>query len=178
MTEKEINQKLNDIAKDLKLFDTIIDQDYETGEGKLTEKQVQLVKQLFDLFLTLRWQLSFNAYKELKYDGSRKPIDIRRGGYAVKIRPCGKKYNNKTYFGIYIGDVALSISHSIKDNVVTAKHSMYNPAIFVPELNEIIYGCESWWGKITSKEDLDKLITNETIENVWYVKMLKEIIND
>lgn len=47
-----------------------------------------------------------------------------------------------------------------------------NPAIFVPELGKIIFGMESWWGRIKSEEEL-KDITDGDIENVWYVKMLK-----
>ena len=47
-----------------------------------------------------------------------------------------------------------------------------NPAIFVPELKKIIYGCESWWGEIESPEDF-KEITSEDINNLWYVQLLK-----
>ncbi len=47
-----------------------------------------------------------------------------------------------------------------------------NPAIFVPELKKIIYGCESWWGEIESPEDF-KEITSDDINNVWYVQLLK-----
>ena len=45
-----------------------------------------------------------------------------------------------------------------------------NPAIFVPELGKIIFGMESWWGRIKSEEEL-KDITDGDIENVWHVKM-------
>lgn len=49
---------------------------------------------------------------------------------------------------------------------------MNNPAIFVPELNKIVYGCESWWRKIKSIDDF-KGISKEDIENTWYIKLLK-----
>jgi len=185
MNEKEIGQELDDIAEGMKLFDTMINHDPKTSTDKdikwfITEKQKIIVKKLFNLFRSLRWQIAFNRYKELKCEESD-PIktDLIFGGKcgdAVKIRPCGEEYENKTYFGILIGDVALSIGHSIdKDGTVTAKREMYNPGILIPELGEVVYGCGSWWSKIESKEELDKLITDETIQNVWYVKLLKQM---
>ena len=52
-----------------------------------------------------------------------------------------------------------------------------NPAIFVPELKQIIYGCESWWGIIDDLNEL-KDITEEEIESVWYVRLLKEMCGE
>ena len=40
----------------------------------------------------------------------------------------------------------------------------------MPELGKIIFGMESWWGRIKSEEEL-KDITDGDIENVWHVKM-------
>jgi hypothetical protein len=51
----------------------------------------------------------------------------------------------------------------------------YNPAIFVPELNDIVYGAASWWGEIEDEDELNDLITDDTIESVWYVKLLKKM---
>lgn len=52
-----------------------------------------------------------------------------------------------------------------------------NPAIFVFDLNKIIYGCESWWGVIKSEEDLNS-ISDCDIDNVWYVRALKTLQRD
>ena len=52
-----------------------------------------------------------------------------------------------------------------------------NPAIFVPELKKIVFGCESWWRKIDSMDEV-KDITDEDIENQWYVKLFKSIEED
>lgn len=49
-----------------------------------------------------------------------------------------------------------------------------NPAIFVPELKKIIYGCESWWKTIRSVDEFSK-ISNEDINNTWYVKLLQSM---
>ena len=96
-------------------------------------------------------------------------------GSLVKIRPCGEEYGNKTYLGFYIGDMPTHVysSYNPESNILTIKNST-NPAIFVPELKRTIFGYESWWGEIKSEEEL-KEITNEDIDNVWYVKLLRNL---
>lgn len=102
---------------------------------------------------------------------------IREQGALVKIRPCGKEYGDKTYLGIYLGDadIGLFCSHNTKTGILSIKRS-YNPAIFIPELRKIIYGCESWWGIIENESEI-KEITDDDIDNVWYVKLLKAASN-
>lgn len=103
----------------------------------------------------------------------------KRVGEIVKIRPCGKEYEGKTFLGILLGDLIISphISHDNKTNELNIG-AMTNPAIFVPELKKIIYGYESWWGTITNKDDLlDLNISDEDIENTWYVQLLKSMID-
>lgn len=173
MTEQELQAKVDEIRAGMRFVDSIVNRDWETGDGKVTKKQADVVQEIIDLLDALNWAIKFSNYKELRGD-STKSLDQRKCGIPVKIRSCKEGHGDKTYFGIYIGDVALGISHSIKDGVVTASHASHNPAIFVPELGEIIYGCESWWGPIESEDEMDKLITDETISNVWYVKALRE----
>lgn len=101
--------------------------------------------------------------------------NARKCGQFVKINPCGKEYGGKTYLGILLGDLPISVAISfLHDDQKLHVGAMTNPAIFVPDLKKIIYGCESWWGEIEKPEDL-KDITPEDIENVWYVKLLKEM---
>lgn len=94
-------------------------------------------------------------------------------GQLVKVRPCGEKYGDKTYLGIFLGDadIGLFISHHPDTKALNLTRH-YNPAIFVPELKEIVYGAGSWWGKIKSEDEL-KEISDDDIANVWYVKLLK-----
>lgn len=99
--------------------------------------------------------------------------DTRTGDF-VAVRPCSKEYSNKTFLGVYLGEAALSQGIKLEDGKLKTNLSHYNPAIFVPDLNEIIYGCGSWWGKIESAEDL-KQISDTDINNVWYVKALKNL---
>lgn len=179
MNEKEIGERLEEIRSNMTLVDGIIHCDFKTGRRSISKKQADIFSKLLHLLRDLGWQIALNSYKELKYKDS-KPVRYseryKKPGTPVKVRPCGEKFGNKTYFGILVGDMATSISHSIdKDENLTASFSFYNPAIIIPELGEIVFGYESWWGEIESKEDLEKVITDETIKNVWYVKMLSEI---
>ena len=92
-------------------------------------------------------------------------------GKPVKIRPSGKEYEGKTYLGIFMGDLPIMphVTHDPRNNELSVR-PFSNPAIFVPSLKKIIHGCESWWSIIESENDF-KDITDEDIENVWYVKM-------
>lgn len=108
----------------------------------------------------------------------KRDSDYYKNISLVKIRPCADEYKDKTFAGFYLGDVATSSSLNITDdNKLQLNFASHNPAIFVPELNKIIYGFESWWGEIESIEEL-KEITDSDIENVWYVKALKERLNE
>lgn len=94
-------------------------------------------------------------------------------GELCEISPCGKEYEEKSYIGIYLGDLPIAITTSYSDKTgILENRTMNNPAIFVPELKKIIYGCESWWRKIESIEDF-KGISKDDIENTWYTKILK-----
>jgi len=94
----------------------------------------------------------------------------------VKIRPCGKKYENKTFIGFYIGDAARSIStkHNKETNELEVGFCLFNPAIFVPELGEVIFGDSSWWSSIKSSDELQD-ITDDDINKVWYIQLLKNM---
>lgn len=102
--------------------------------------------------------------------------DSRTGKFA-KIRPCGEEYEGKTYLGLYLGEMPIGhiISHNPDTNELNVSFST-NPGIFVFDLNRIVYGMESWWGIIKNEDDL-KEITESDINNIWYVKALKELSN-
>lgn len=99
-------------------------------------------------------------------------------GKLVKVRPCDDKYEGKTYLGIFLGDLPVGVIVSFQEGAgVLGLSAETNPAIFVPELKQIIYGCESWWGIIDDLNEL-KDITEEEIESVWYVRLLKEMCGE
>jgi hypothetical protein len=168
MQLEELNLKLEDIRKNMRWIDTMIYTD-KSG-GSVTEEQVVIFRNILDLFKELNWKVAVNLSKDVVNSGTS-PLDMKKCGTPVKVRPCAEEYGGKTFFGVLLGDIALAITHSVENEVVTATHSFYNPAIYIPELGKIIFGMESWWGKIETKEDLDE-ITDETIRNVWYVKLL------
>lgn len=96
-------------------------------------------------------------------------------GELVAVRPCGDEYEKKTYVGFYLGDLPLAITHSFYENTGVLRASTHNnPAMFVPELGKIIWGCGSWWHTINSEKELRE-ITDEDINNVWYVQLAKAL---
>ena len=107
-----------------------------------------------------------------------KNVSCSKTGSMVKIRPCADKYNDKTYLGIYLGEMVVENSVALfkKTNILNIIN-VTNPAIFVPEINKVVFGYESWWEEIESEEAL-KEITDGDIENIWYVKALKQMAKD
>lgn len=97
-------------------------------------------------------------------------------GDMVSVRPCGDKFDGKTFLGVLIGEVPLSISArwNRESATLTIERSMFNPMIFIPEVNEVVFGCGSWWTRIKSEDQLRK-ITDHDIANVWYVKALNQL---
>lgn len=118
----------------------------------------------------IEYPLTINGInnKEVKASGFGHKV-----GCLCEIRPCGEEHEGKTYIGFYLGDLPIAITSSYDRNTGHLENStMNNPAIFVPELKKIVYGCESWWREIESPEDF-KEISDGDIENTWYVKLLK-----
>ena len=126
-----------------------------------------------------KFKSKYVEYPITVHEIENKPIDTsglgHEAGSLVAIRPCAKEYNEKTYIGIYIGDLPIQILTSYKESTGQLINStMNNPAIFVPDLKKIIYGCESWWKTIRSVDEFSK-ISNEDINNTWYVKLLQSM---
>jgi hypothetical protein len=109
-----------------------------------------------------------NAESEVIHYG-RKTV-----GRFVAVRPCNDE--KKTYLGIYLGDIALQASARFhaQTGVLEVSHAFHNPAIWVPDLKRIVFGCESWWGVLGKPEDLVQ-ITDKDIDNVWYVQAMKSL---
>lgn len=96
-------------------------------------------------------------------------------GAWVSIRPCSEDAKNKTYLGVYLGDLPSNLAMGLtEDGKLAIKPCMHNPAIWVPDLKRVVMGYESWWDEIKSPEGL-RQITDCDVNNVWYVQALKAI---
>lgn len=93
----------------------------------------------------------------------------------VAITPCAKEYENKTFLGLYLGDLPCSptASYNEKCNELTVK-AMHNPAIYVFELGKIIFGMQSWWKPLKSLDEF-AAITKEDIESQPYMQALRQM---
>ena len=119
----------------------------------------------------IEYPLTINGIdtEKIKYEDSWHA----KTGQLVAVRPCGDEYGKKTYVGFYLGDLPLCITHRFNESTGILKAgTMTNPAMFVPELGKIIWGCGSWWHKIESEEQLRE-ISDEDINSVWYVQLAK-----
>ena len=124
----------------------------------------------------IEYPITVESVEFEKADTISPPLFRGEVGDFVAVRPCGEEYENKTYLGVMIGDVALTqmISFNKESGKLTVSKAMHNPGISVPQLGKIIYGCESWWGLISTPDDM-KQITDQDIDNVWYVQALKAL---
>ncbi len=160
---KEIDTAL-EITKDFNKFKHIFSDIEEVRTIAKLRRTVQQIK--------LKAELS--KIKEIEHPKDKPLREDRHSGRFVKIRPCADEFENKTFIGIFIGDAARGSGVSIEDDKIVCSWASFNPAILIPELGRIVYGMESWWGLIKSEDDL-KEITDLDIENVWYVKALKQL---
>lgn len=107
----------------------------------------------------------------------QKPYSLRKQGGLAKVRPCAEECGGKTYLGFFLGELPEGTYASYHRGTGELSIGMTcNPAIFVPELNRIVYGYESWWSRIENESEL-KNITELDIENCWYVQALHAIVN-
>lgn len=103
-------------------------------------------------------------------------LSTGKPGSFVAIRSCKDGHGDKTRLGLLIGFVPIDagVAHHKNTNRLEFYVSGDNPAIYVFDLNEVVLGRESWWGPIESEAQLRE-ISNDDIQNVWYVKALKQL---
>lgn len=130
---------------------------------------VKTLAKLRETIMDIQFRLKLSELKEIAPPNNRAIRETSKPT-LVAVRPCGEKYGNKTYLGFLIGDVALSSSVTITDDKIQCNWAHFNPAIYIPEFGEVVYGCESWWSEIKKEEDF-RQITDENIQNTWYVKL-------
>lgn len=160
---EELRKRVDEAFEMLKDFNKFFDLFKNDATGDLTRLRSTIGR--------ISFLLKANEVKDVLHP--KEPPLEKRKAVLVKVRPCGDEYKNKTYLGFYIGDVALSTSMNITDDKIQLGFAGHNPMIFIPEIGDVVYGCGSWWSYIDKEEDF-KEITNEDIENTWYVKMAKE----
>jgi len=120
----------------------------------------------------IEYPLTVQGVENEKLDTSWRSEDI---GKFCKIRPVNDNDDNNTFLGLYLGDLPsiISTTHN-NDTGILTNRLRTNPAIFVFALNKVVYGYESWWGVLESEDEL-KNITDQDINDVWYVKALKSL---
>lgn len=122
----------------------------------------------------IEYPIQVNAIESEKLEGMMMYVS----GSLVKIKPCAKEYEGKTYLGLYLGHLPWTNTISYDEEKQVLKVGVvHNPAIYVFALKKIIFGAESWWCKIESPEDM-KDISEEEINNTWCVKLLRAMCQE
>lgn len=100
----------------------------------------------------------------------------REGPAWVKVRPCDPELKNRTYLGFLIGDFPLTVGCRFDRDTQTLRVEpmRHNPMMYIPDLQRVVFGCESWWGVLETPEDL-RSIEDADIDDVWYVRALKSL---
>jgi len=159
-----------DILNSNEEYKSILDKSFlERSLKEHTFKKNYVCEQYKCVYIQYPIEISkINYPKSFKYETSKT-------GKLVKIKPCAEEYDGKTFLGLYIGDLptGMYITHGEEKELSLSHHT--NPAIFVFELNKIVYGMESWWGVIETPEELADIST-EDINNTWYVQLLKRTL--
>lgn len=140
------------------------------------EKDRKAKYKFMDNFICEKYKSMYIEYpiqvNDIELNERKSLLYLESIGKYCKVRYC---QDNKTYLGLFLGELPIGISIVYKEDTKVIDASFRsNPAIFVFELNKIIYGRESWWCIIEKEEDL-KDITDSDINNVWYVKALKQL---
>lgn len=99
-------------------------------------------------------------------------------GQFVAVRPVKSiDPEGKTYLGLFLGELNVmgrGVSFNSETNTLTVVAPYGNPAIFVFDLNRVVFGYQSWWEIIENETDLAQ-ITDADIQNTWYVKALQQM---
>lgn len=105
--------------------------------------------------------------------GMARGLTQTKQGAWVAVRPV---HVSRSYLGIFLGYLATGTSsltyHPPSEELRVSM--MTNPCMFVPELQRVVWGYESWWTAIETPEQL-RTITDTDIDNVWYVQALKAL---
>lgn len=164
MEKTELQNELDAAMEILKDHRKFIDLFREEDDPK------GILARLYKTLSTINALFKAQNIKSVKHPEDK--VLISRDVGVVKVRPCKEEYKDKTYIGIMIGELATNSGFQVTDDSIQLLWGVHNPAIYVPELNKLIFGYESWWSKITDMNEI-KDITDKDIDDVWYVQLLK-----
>jgi hypothetical protein len=105
--------------------------------------------------------------------GSTHVVAGDRGvGKWCSVRPAS---DTNTYLGVYLGDLLIEAApyFDTKTNKLIIMQRR-NPGLWVPDLNRVVWGLESWWNVLQTPDDL-KQITDADIQGIWYVRALASL---
>ena len=104
------------------------------------------------------------------------PSEQLKHAQLVCVRLAGDYQTHLGFLLDYFGNLGPEVTVSYTKEDKALKVFTYGtPIMFVPALGRVVYGSECWWTRITSEEELRE-ITDEDIDNCWYVKAFREFV--
>lgn len=180
MTKKELESRLKNLDSKLKEIQRQIHEVYKESINSSEKEKLcpdWVAERLLCERKTIEYPIVVNGIHRDEIDVIQ-PSLMDPLAKWVAVRPVEEEYKGKTYLGIMLGDIATHVScYFNEDGILSIGLAGHNPAMYVPDLNKIIWGYGSWWREIKTEKDLQK-ITDKNINNTWYVRALKEICLD
>lgn len=119
--------------------------------------------------------LTINSIRFIRHEA----IEDYKVGTYVSVRPVDPELKGKTYLGIYLGDLPTGMhpgaAFDDRNSELIINPGMANPCIFVPDLDRVVWGYESWWGVIKGPEELKEITDEDIRQNTWYMKAMKQM---
>lgn len=160
--------RYKNLLSDEKLIEEIKIQYNKSGIDYTNNMEMILIK-----ILNKIWGL--NNIKNIDFSNDFELYNKYTKNQLVVVKPCGKEYNNKSYIGIYLGDFPQTVKANIEEDTLIVSPTLNNPLIYMFETKTVVFGSNSWWKKIENIEEFEKLTDNE-IENTWYVQVMKNFM--
>ena len=104
------------------------------------------------------------TFTHVEFHETRAPWNMAKIGKAVRVRLADPN-DSKTYAGIYLGDLPRNQMIQMDRDGTLNVLCTTNPAMWVPDLNRVVWGCESWWGTVEEAGAPNRPITDQTIED-------------
>lgn len=189
MTDRDLKAELGAVDEEIKRLESkrkdILQASLEATEGKACKDEIAhlLLAAADDRPIGLRYPIEVNRIHWATKDQGiwhepileEDPLGASAGRW-VAVRPCAKRYEGRTFVGVMLGRFALGASarYDSATRILHLGYSFHNPAMYVPDIGRVIFGSQSWWGALQNPEDL-RQITDADIENVWYVRALRDL---
>ena len=93
---------------------------------------------------------------------------------SLRMKRGSGETHSHSYVGIYLACAPTMVVGDVVDGKIRLRMTEHtNTAIYIPELNRIVWNDECIWGEIDSRKSLES-ITNKDPNNEWYKRAWRQ----